>query len=75
MFEEQDGHVHSPSFRVNRFDILAVLLSMIAGFFGIIAGTFSNLSLLTRAHSNAVEDDNAFYAEVAQDIERLTDGG
>lgn len=73
MFEEQDSHV--PSFRINQFDILAVLLSTIAGLFGIIAGTFSSLSALTRAHSNAVEDDKAFHAEVAQDIERLTDGG
>lgn len=73
MFEEQGGH--TPMFRVNRFDILAVLLSTFAGFFGIIAGSFSNLSLLTRAHSNAVEDDKTFQAEVAQDIERLTDGG
>lgn len=73
MFDEQDGHV--PAFRVNKFDVLAVLLSTIAGLFGIIAGTFSSLSMLTRAHSNAVEDDKAFHAEVAQDIERLTDGG
>ena len=73
MFEEQGSQ--DPVFRVNRFDILAVLLSTIAGFFGIIAGAFSSLSVLTRAHSNAVEDDKAFHAEVAQDIERLTDGG
>ena len=73
MFDEQDGHV--PSFRVNHFDVLAVLLSTIAGFFGIIAGTFSSLSALTRAHSNAVEDDKAFHAEAAQEIERMTDGG
>lgn len=73
MFEEQGSH--EPIFRVNQFDILAVLLSTIAGFFGILAGTFSSLSVLTRAHSNAVEDDKAFHQEVAQDIERLTDGG
>lgn len=73
MFEEQGSH--DPVFRVNKFDILAVLLSTVAGFFGIIAGAFSSLSVLTRAHSNAVEDDKAFHQEVAQDIERLTDGG
>jgi len=73
MFEEQGSH--DPVFRVNKFDILAVLLSTVAGFFGILAGTFSSLSVLTRAHSNAVEDDKAFHQEVAQDIERLTDGG
>ena len=73
MFDEQGSH--DPVFRVNKFDILAVLLSTVAGFFGILAGSFSSLSVLTRAHSNAVEDDKAFHAEVAQDIERLTDGG
>ena len=73
MFEEQGSH--DPVFRVNKFDILAVLLSTVAGFFGILAGMFSSLSVLTRAHSNAVEDDKAFHQEVAQDIERLTDGG
>ena len=73
MFEEQDSHI--TAFRVNKFDLLAVLLSTIAGLFGIIAGTFSSLSALTRAHSNAVEDDKAFHVEAAQEIERLTDGG
>ena len=58
-------------FRVNKFDILSVLLQSVANSFAVIAATFVSLSQLARAHSDYVDEMSVFQMEVSQDIEML----
>lgn len=57
--------------RVNKYDILSVLLQTVANGFGVIAAMFISLSQLSRAHSDYVDEMLGFQMEVSQDIEML----
>ena len=57
--------------KVNKYDILSVLLQTAATMFGAFTAMFVSLSQLSRAHSDYVDEMSAFRMEVSQDIEML----
>lgn len=57
--------------KVNKYDVLSVLLQTVANLIGSFAAMFTSLSQLSRAHSAYVDDKTEFHMAVSQDIEML----
>lgn len=57
--------------KVNKYDVLSVLLQTVANLIGSVSAMFSSLSQLSRAHSVYVDDKTEFQMAVSQDIEML----
>ena len=69
---EQGGNgMEDVVMRVNKYDVLHVLLQFVSNVFGVIAGFFGMLSQLSRAHALYVDDAVEMQNLVQHDIEML----
>lgn len=69
MTVEQGG---GPVFRVNVWDVVAVLLNTLTGIIGTIAGMTNGLAHLARGQSGYIDDMRDFREAASYDIEMIT---
>ena len=66
---EQGGD--SPAFRVNVWDVVAVLLNTIVGIVGTIAGMFNGFAQLARGYAGYVDEQREFHEAASFDIDMI----